>query len=121
MENELIRTDKVMYKIRRFFLSLFIRNNSQIYNEEEMLDSSVNDLDLNKIISCRTETETLKIKEELARKLMEKEMSIDDLTDEEVDEMIQFFKKDIEEKGKELFLIKKQIVVMKKEQANKNN
>lgn len=109
METELIRTDKLSYKIRRFFMNLFMKRNSERVEEtfEEIMNNT--ELELNKVTSYKTEIQEVGIKQELARKLIKNELAIDDLTEEEIDEMIEYFKNDIESKNVELESVKKEL------------
>lgn len=114
MENQLVRTDKFMFKVKRFFRLLFMKKNSQIPQEltEENID--INE-ELNKVISCKTEAQEVRIRVELAEKLTRNELPIKDLSDEEIEQMIQYFKDHIKIKTEELENIKKEIVKLKKE------
>ena len=57
----------------------------------------------------------------LAQKLLDYELSPYGLTEEETDEMTQYFIKDIEEKNRELERIKNHILSMRKELEALNN
>ena len=109
METELIRTDKLSYKIRRFFMNLFMKRNSERVEEtfEEIMNNT--ELELNKVTYYKTEIQEVGIKQELARKLIKNELAINDLTEEEIDEMIEYFKNDIESKNVELESVKKEL------------
>ena len=109
METELIRTDKLSYKIRRFFMNLFMKRNSERVEEtfEEIMNNT--ELELNKVTSYKTEIQEVGIKQELARKLIKNELAINDLTEEEIDEMIEYFKNNIESKNVELESVKKEL------------
>ena len=111
MENGLVRTDKLSYKIRRFFLNLFIKKNSEKAEEIETFEEVMNntELELDKVTSYKTEIQEVGIKQELARKLMKNELEIDNLTEEEIEEMIEYFKNDIESKNVELESVKKEL------------
>lgn len=107
METGLIRTDKLSYKIRRFFMNLFMKRNSERAEEtfEEIMNNT--ELELNKVTSYKTEIQEVGIKQELARKLIKNELAINDLTEEEIDEMIEYFKNDIESKKCRIRVCKK--------------
>lgn len=77
---------------------------------------SSNNLDLKKRIQFKQEKEDKKIL--LATKLMNKELSVSDLTDIETADMIEWFKRDIEEKNIKLNRIKKHILEIRKEIRN---
>lgn len=50
----------------------------------------------------------------LAEKLKREEIDCDDLNDEEIDEMIEFFSNDIKEKDREIEKIKEEILEIKR-------
>ena len=54
-------------------------------------------------------------KEKLALNLINADVDVNDLTDEEVDEMIEWFKQDIEKQNNELKRIKNHILQIRKE------
>ena len=114
MENQLVRTDKLLYKVKRFFRLLFIKNNSQISEEFAQENVDINE-ELNKVISCKTAAQEVSIRVKLAEKLTRNELPIKDLSDEEIEQMIQYFKDNIKIKTEELETIKKEIVKLKKE------
>ena len=114
MENQLDRTDRVIYKIKRFFQCIFIKRNSlktEKNKKEEVVDINV---ELEKVISCKTEAQEIDIKEQLSKKILKKEIAIKELSDEEIEEMIEYFKADIKIKSEELSNIKKQFAELKK-------
>ena len=105
--NKLIKTDTLVYKINTFFRNLlhFGRNNK----EETIKDNFV----VNKE-ALKNVMEESNSKRVLADNLLNGEEVITNLTDEEVDEMIEYFTKDIEGMDKELLRIKENILRMKK-------
>ena len=122
MENQLVRTDKFVYKIKRFFRNLFWRRNSQVIiepTEEEKQAETAEALE--KIISCKTEVQEINIKEQLADKIIKNELPIKDLSEEELDQMIEYFKADIKTKEEEIKQLKKEIAELKKENKKENN
>ena len=114
-ENQLIRTDKFMYKLKRFFRMLFMKKGSQLYEMPSEDNLKEIQTELNKIISCKTEAEEMQIKKQLAVKLMKNELPIKNLSEDEIDNMISYFENDILEKTKELNSIKNEIIQLKKE------
>lgn len=80
------------------------------------INFSSNNSDLKKRIQFKQEKEDKKIL--LATKLMNKELSVSDLTDIETADMIEWFKRDIEEKNIKLNRIKKHILEIRKEIRN---
>ena len=133
MNNSLIKTDGVWYKIKRFLSNMFSRekqyskdvtqenqnsnantekinqNNQTIENEDEIKKSFKEE------ISYKEEIQEKNRKEKLAIKLLDGEIDSYDLSDEEVDEMTEYFMKDIEKQNKELQRIKEHIIQMKKQ------
>lgn len=130
MNNSLIKTNSVWYKIKRFFSKIFgekkdnIREN--INTSKNIIDKTVEEV--NEKIEIKKETEkTFKEeisykeeikeknrKEEIANELLNGRTDVYDLSDEEVDEMIEYFTADIEKQNKELQRIKNNIIQMKK-------
>lgn len=91
------KKDNILVKIKKFFLRLF--NKQEIYSEyanNQVLNSKMNN-------SSKTFLEEIKVKDIskkffLKRKLESKEMHIYELSDEELDEMIEFYENFIKEK-----------------------
>ena len=117
MENQLVRTDKVTFKIKRFFRCLFIKRYSRKLEKAIQEEEESTKMYLEKVISCKTEAQVESIRKQLAEKLLKTELSIKDLADEEIQEMIEYFKKDIKDKTEELSNIKKEISDIKKGKA----
>lgn len=109
--NKLIKTDTLWYKINNFFRNLF--NFKKNDNEETVKEYFINNN--NPLINS---IEKNKAKRVLAETLLSGEVVISELTDEEVDEMTDYFTKDIEEIDRELLRIKGNILRMK-EKLNK--
>ena len=83
--NQLIKLDGVLYKIKRFFNSIFSINKTEKVIEKPIFSP------------VRTTSNVLFAKEKLAKKLKTGEIDIYDLSDEEVDEMLEHFEKSIGE------------------------
>ncbi len=66
-------------------------------------------------ISVKKEIDEQNKKEKLALNLINADVDVNDLTDEEVDEMIEWFKQDIEKQNNELKRIKNHILQIRKE------
>lgn len=111
--NKLIKTDTIWYKIKSCFQKLFNIKKYSVIEEEIILKPS-ND-SFQESISVKEELNERNKKEELALKLINYDVDVYDLTDEEVDEMTEWFKRDIEEKDRELNRIKEHILQMRKE------
>lgn len=110
-KNNLIRTDTIWYKISNFFRKIFIKDKPNIkddINKEEQISNFVSD------ISVIEEIKEHNRKKSIAQKLINKEISVYDLEDEELEEMTEYFKKDIEELDKEINRVKEHILQMKK-------
>jgi len=99
--NQLIKLDGALYKIKRFFNNIF--NISKAEKIVEKPISKTSELKQNVLFE----------KENLAKKLRTGEIDVYDLSDEEVDYMIEYFNKSIESKDKELEKIKANILRMK--------
>ena len=99
--NQLIKLDGVLYKIKRFFNSIF-----RINKTEKVIEKPTSS-------PVRATSNVLFVKEKLAKKLKTGEIDVYDLSDEEVDEMLEHFEKSIESKDKELEKIKLNILRMK--------
>jgi len=107
--NSLVKSDGILSKIARFFNSIFCRKYAI---KENVKNEEINE---NKLTENSSEN-TLFYNERLAKKLLNEEISIDDLSDEEVQKMIAYFEKDIEYKDKEIERIKSHIVSMRNKQ-----
>ena len=66
-------------------------------------------------ISVKKEIDEQNKKEKLALNLINADVDVNDLTDEEVDEMIEWFKQDIEKQNNELKRIKNHILQIRKQ------
>ena len=109
MNNKLITTNGIWYKIKNFFRNIFLKNNF-VQNEELKIEK---ELIANN--NLKEEFEGKRRKKELAEKLLYGEIGPSELDDSEVDEMTDYFKKDIENIDNELLRIKQHIVAMQKE------
>lgn len=118
MEDKLIKTDTVWYKIKTFFKKIFKKDEIEINVQHE--DTIQNEKKENFIsrVSVRDELEKQNQKEEFAEKLRNGELDVDNLTDDQIDEMTEYFEKDIEEIDKELLRINEHIASMEKKLAN---
>lgn len=115
MNNKLIQTNGLWYRIKHFFKSIFFRVKlNKISEEEKECNSFAN----NYTLSEKFEQENKKKK--LAEKLLLGELGTSELTESEVDEMTEYFIKDIHDIDNELARIKKHIVNMQQELKNGN-
>ena len=99
MENKLIKTNTIWFKIKSFFRKIFKRK----YNNA---GTNLPDKTQNNTITLREKMKENLRKKELAEKLLNNEIDVDDLTDEEVEEMTEYFAKDIEQIDTENFPFK---------------
>ena len=108
MENKLIKTNTIWFKIKNFFKKIFKRkkNNEAI----EITDNTPKNT-----MTLREKIGEYSRKKELAEKLLNNEIDVYDLTDEEVEEMTEYFVKDIEQLDTEINRVKIHIEAMKKQ------
>lgn len=112
MNNKLITTNGIWYKIKNFLKKVFTKNNSYTNNIQNQKLKIENELTTNNL---KEGFEEEKRKKELAEKLLYGEIGPSELEDSEVDEMTDYFKKDIENIDNELLRIKQHIIAMQKE------
>ena len=120
MENKLIKTDTIWYKIKNFFRKIFFKQKKEtpIYEAKEEQNIETKKEAFIEKIEYKKELEIQSKKEEMAEKLRQGEIGVNDLTETEVDEMTEYFIKDIQEIDKELLRIKEHIISMKKKLSN---
>ena len=109
--NKLIKTNTLGYKINSFFRNLF--NFKKTGNEEYVKEQVIANNN-----PLRNSMEKNKSKRVLAENLLSGEVVISELTDQEIDEMTDYFTKDIAEIDRELLRIKENILRMKKKLAD---
>ena len=130
MNNSLIKTDGLWYKIKQFFGNMFSgdkynsrveikedsgdygnidKTNNIVKNDSETKESFKTD------ISYKEEIKEQNRKEIIAAKLLNGDIDSYDLSNEEVNEMTEYFMNDIEKQNKELQRIKERIIQMKKQ------
>ena len=119
-KKELIVTDNVWYKICNFFRKIFqkesIKNKKNIKeNANNLIQIKDDKIDFIQNISYKDEITNLNRKKDLAEKLMNGNLSINDLTDSQVDEMMEYFTIYINDMNKKIEKIKDFIVNFKKE------
>lgn len=115
MNNNLpeIRKEGIFLKIKKWFKSLF--------NKEDIVEETINVID--KEIEGIKDTnfkENLQVESKnkilaIQRKLKEKQIEIADLTDKELDEMIELYKSQIEEKKSRLIQYRNKMIKNKNE------
>lgn len=112
--NKLIKTDTIWYKIKKFLYNIFNKKENNNKKEEKNVQKHI-DNKFQESISVKKEIDKQNKKEKLALNLINADVDINDLTDEEVDKMIEWFKQDIEKQNNELKRIKDHILQIKKE------
>lgn len=112
--NKLIKTDTIWYKIKKFLYNIFNKKENNNKKEEKNVQKHINNK-FQESISVKKEIDKQNRKEKLALNLINADIDINDLTDEEVNEMIEWFKEDIEKQDNELKRIKAHILQIRKE------
>lgn len=112
--NKLIKTDTIWYKIKKFLYNIFNKKENNNKKEEKNVQKHI-DNKFQESISVKKEIDKQNKKEKLALNLINADTDINDLTDEEVNEMIEWFKEDIEKQDNELKRIKAHIIQIRKE------
>ena len=113
-KNKLITTDTLWYKIYNFFRKIFLKKN-KTNNENNFTPINQKTNNFMQNISYKNEIMILNRKQELAEKLMNGGLRIEDLSDGEVDEMIEYFTMYINEMNQKIKQIKNFILNMKRE------
>ena len=102
----------ILDKIKAFFSNLFKPKYETLpMPKEEQYE------DVKPSISLASEIEENRNKKEMAEKLLSSEVMCSELDDSEIDEMMDYFTKDIESMDRELLRIKSNIMSMKKQLA----
>lgn len=120
MKDGLIPTNGVWYRIKHFLKNIFGKEKKYNTNEENMYGNKVpnNNIPYNDNLKARFETE--REKQALAEKLLYGEIGTSELNDDEVDEMTEYFTKDIENIDNELLKIKQHIMAIKQQLQKQN-
>ena len=115
MNNKLVSANGLWYKIKKFFKGIFSKEKSynleetNIAKKEQKNNNFVYDNDLKEKFEKENKNKIL------AEKLLCGDINISELNDEEVDEMTEYFTKDIQNIDNELLRIKQHILYMQKE------
>ena len=113
MNNELIPTNSLWYRIKKFFKNIFFKEKKyEIKDIEDFRISTANNT-INNNLKEKFEIENKK--QALANKLLYGEISTSELEDNEVDEMTDYFSTDIKNIDNELLRIKQHILNMQKQ------
>ena len=117
MNNELIPTNGLWYKIKKIFKKIFSWNKS--YNKELQ---NVKEIDTKNQFkeNLKEDFENNNRREILAKKLLCGEIGASDLEETEVEEMTQYFTNDIQKIDNELLRIKKHILIMQQQLTNQS-
>lgn len=115
MNNELVKTDSFLYKIKMFFKKIFKTNKTEIITQENNVQEEKQKNIAFEDTLLKTEIQEQNRKSLLAKNLLEGELNSSDLTDEETEEMIEYFKDDIQKIDNEILKIKAHILDMKRQ------
>ena len=115
MSNKLVTINGGWYKIKKFFRNIFFKgksynkNETKIINNEQINSNFVHDNNL------KEKFEIANKQQNLANKLLYGEIGTSELNENEVDEMIEYFTKDIQNIDNELLRIRQHILAMRQE------
>lgn len=112
MNNKLIKTDSLWYKIKTFFKNMFLKKKN--YDTEKVQASQSQQVSSNIRFdhNLRGKIEHENNAKILAEKLLYGELSVSELNEMEVDEMTEYFTKDIQNIDNELLKIKQHIIAI---------
>lgn len=108
-KNKLIKTNSLWYKVRHFFNNLKSRLLEKRDKEKEdkiLLDEDVKG-------TYNNEFNDIYKKSNLIKRVLNREITIHELSDNEIDEITETIEKDIDNMEKELLKIKQNILIMK--------
>ena len=115
MNNELIPTNGLWYKIKHFFKNIFSKEKERKIKNNKFVETSTIKSTIVQEDNLREKFEIENKKQELAEKLLYGELNTSELEENEVYEMTDYFTKDIQNIDNELLRIKQHILVMQKE------
>lgn len=116
MKKDLVETSSITYKVKRFFSNLIekiFHKPTDNFSNDETTDT----ISSNKMFETNSQNQEFQASQKkisLAYKLKNNEIDVFSLSDEETEEMIEYFDEYIKNKEKELQSIKKNIESMKK-------
>ncbi len=114
MSKELIKTDTLWYKIKKFFKGIFSKNNNVMEESHYAeIDEDKNDFSQNIFLDKNVEEEIKRIT--LANNLMNKKVNIESLSEKQVSEMIVYFENYINSMDRQLNEIKEDIIKIKRD------
>ena len=117
MENKLITTDGLWYKIKNFFKKFLFYKKNKLKISNENSNNNLPNSNFKKSIRDKFSEENMK--QDMAKKLLYGEIGVSDLNENEVDEMTKYFKNDIKNIDNELIRIKNHILSMQQSLKNK--
>ena len=115
MNNELIPTNSLWYRIKKFFKNLFFKEKECSIKDIKSFENSTTKYTITFNDNLKEAFEMENKKHVLAEKLLYGELNTSELDENEVDEMIDYFTKDIKNIDNELLRIKQHILAMQKE------
>ena len=112
---KLIPTNGLWYKIKKFFRSLFFKEKSYNIDENNIAEKEQENNNFTHSDNLKEEFKKENKKKVLAEKLLYGNLDTIELNEEEVNEMTEYFNKDIQNIDNELLRIKKHILAMRQE------
>mgnify|MGYP004621331735 CR=1 FL=1 len=115
MNNELIPTNGLWYRIKNFFKNLFFKEKESSVKYIKSFENSTKNNTITFNDNLKEKFERENEKKVLAEKLLLGEIESSELKETEVDEMTEYFTKDIQNIDSELSRIKRHIIAMQQE------
>lgn len=115
MNNKLIKTNSLWYKIKTFFKNIFLKKKTITEKKVPVLHTEQASNNITFEHSLKEKFEHDNQKRVLAEKLLYGELGTSELEETEVDEMTEYFIKDIQNIDNELLKIKQHILTMQQE------
>ena len=115
MNNELIPTNILWYRIKKFFKKIFYRKKEYDSKNIKSLKSVATNNTMAFSDNLKEKFEIENKKQVLAEQLLYGKINTSELNENEVDEMIDYFTKDIQNIDNELLRIKQHILAMQKQ------
>lgn len=115
MNNKLIKTNSLWYKIKTFFKNIFLKKTNMTEKKEKALQTEQVSSNIRFDHNLREKIEQENNRKVLAEKLLYAQIGISELNETEVNEMKEYFAKDIQSIDNELSKIKQHIIAMQQE------
>lgn len=112
MRNDIVKTNNFWSKIKRFFRTLFFKE-KEVLKQSGTIKVEENQKDFSKSILLNKEFVEQNRKKKIADDIMSGKIMINDLTNNEIDEMIEYFNVYINKMNQEIFQIKNKILKIK--------